>query len=422
MLSIASRSIDIWVGVSGGDRMSGGVLDPFFQAGLLCAGGIILASRKLNWSNVVKSNAWLFLLVGYMLVSVLWSDMPLRSFRSWVKEVVAIIMACVVLTQPAPQQALQSILRRTVYVLIPFSILLVKYYPDLGVVYSRYTGEIQWIGVTVQKNSLGQLCLVSTFFLVWTLVRRWQGRDTPVGKYQTKAEVLLLIITLWLLRGPSMWAASATGIVALSFGLGIFFGLLWMKKHRIQLGASAWVTVAACIIGLGIITPLVGGSTVTGFTSALGRDATLTGRTDIWAGLLPDLMRQPMLGYGFSGFWTIARINEHQIGEAHNGYLDVCLQLGVVGLLLTAAFLLSCVRKAHRVLGNDFDWGSLALAFVLMIVVESIADSSIDSFTKQIMAIVLFLSVSVPAITKRHFTYQHGSVAETGGFVPGHHF
>jgi O-antigen ligase len=385
--------------------MSGGVLDPMFQGGLLCFGLIILAKEGLNWSSVVRNNAWLFALLGYMLASVLWSDVPLRSFRSWTKEMVAVVMVLVVLTQPAPQEAMQILLRRTVYILIPFSILLIKYYPDLGVRYGRWTGEIQWVGVTGQKNALGALCLISAFFLVWTLIRRWQGRGSAVGKHQTHAEILLLLIAFWLFKGPSAWGASATAIYSLSVGLIAFFSILWMEKHRIQLGPGTWAAIMACIVAFGIITPLLGGSTVTGFTSVVGRDETLTGRTDIWAGLLPDVRRQPFLGYGFSSFWTWFRIGRHDIAEAHNGYLEVCLGLGIVGVVLTAMFLLSSTRKAARLLAQDFDWGSLSLCFLLMAAVHNIAESSLDSFTRHIMAIILLLSISVRVPTRYRTIY-----------------
>ena len=301
MLTTVSRSVDDWLGMEGGSRESGGVLGPIFQTLLLCFGLITLAKRKRNWSAVARENLWLIVLIGYMFASVLWSDMPARSFRSWIREIVAVVMALVVITQPSPLEAMESVLRRTVYILIPFSILLIKYYPNLGVVFSRYTGEIQWIGVAQQKNSLGQLCLIASFFLVWTLVRRWGAREAPGGRYQTQMEILLLLMTFWLFKGPSAWAASATSMVALSVGLTALFGLLWMKKHETQLGIRTWVTVAASIIALGVISPFIGGSALTSFTAALGRDATLTGRTEIWAGLLSDVMRQPILGYGFSG-------------------------------------------------------------------------------------------------------------------------
>ena len=235
-LCIATRSLDFWLGVSGGDRETGGVLDPIFQSSLLCLGLIILAKRGLNWFSVARENIWLTILIGFMLVSIVWSDIPFISFKRWVREITAVTMAFLVVTERAPLEAMQSLLRRSVYVLIPFSLLLVKYYPDIGVIFSRWTGDIQWVGVTLQKNALGRLCLLSAFFLIWTFMRRWQGRDRSAGRYQTHAEVLLLFITFWLLKGPSMWAASATAIYALSAGLITFFALLWMRKHRRQLG------------------------------------------------------------------------------------------------------------------------------------------------------------------------------------------
>lgn len=416
LLSIISRSVDAWFGVEG-SRESGGVLGPYFNILLLCFGLITLARGRLNWPSIARQSSWLIVLVGYMLASTIWSDMPARSFRSCIKEVVAVVMAIVVLAQPAPLQAMESVLRRTVYILIPFSVLLIKYYPNLGVIFSHHAGGIQWIGVALQKNSLGQLCLVSSFFLVWTLVKRWRGREAPVGRYQTYAEVLLLLMTFWLFKGPSAWAASATSMVALSVGLATLVGLLWMNRHQIQLGSHTWVTIAACIIALGVITPFVGGSTVTSFTTAVGRDTTLTGRTEIWTDLVPVVMHQPFLGYGFSGFWNEQRTAEHDIGEAHNGYLDVSLQLGFVGLFLTAIFLLSCVRKAHRTLRSNFDWGCLCLCFVLMTATESFAESAIDSFERQMMAVVLFLSFSGLTYVKRPLELQPLAVPRSSSSV-----
>lgn len=390
MLAIATKSLDYWFGVTGGSSESGGLVDPLFQSTVLCLGLIIIVQRKLNWAWVFQTNTWLIVLIGYMLISIVWSDMPFISFKRWVKELTAVVMALLILTEAAPEEALQSLLRRTVYVLIPFSILLVKYYPQTGVVFGRWSGDQQWIGVTLQKNALGRLCLTAAFFLIWTFVRRRKKKDIAVGKYQTQAEVFLLLITFWLLKGPSMWAASATALYALGLGLITFFALLWMKKHKIQLGVVMWVAIVACIIGVGIITPLVGGSNLASFTSVVGRDATFTGRTEIWQEYLPSVMRQPIFGYGFGGFYKVP-------AEAHNGYLDIWLGLGFVGVIITAMFLLSGARKAALLLPYDFDWACLCLCFLLMAAIHNISESSFDSFQRQLMATVLFLTVVVPA-------------------------
>jgi exopolysaccharide production protein ExoQ len=400
IFSIATKSLASWFGAGGEDIESGSPLDRIFVSGLLCLGLFIFARRKVAWLPVIKKNTWLALLIAYMLISILWSDIPFISFKRWTRELTAIVMALVVLTESAPRQAMESLFRRTVYILIPFSILLIKYFPQYGIEYG-WSGEVAWAGVTLQKNGLGRLCLISAFFLVWTLFRRWKGREIGVPKLQTLAEVILLVLTVWLLKGPSSWAASATGFVALSTGLATFASLLWMKKHRIDLGVKGWMTITACIIALGIIQPLIGGSTVGGFASSLGRNETLTGRTDIWALLLPAVMRNPILGTGFGGFWTSMTTAKIGVNEAHNGYLGVCLGLGVFGLLLTIFFLLSFCRNAARALAHDFDWASLCICFLLMAAVHNISESSFDSFTKHMMAILLFLAVTFPTAVKR---------------------
>ena len=393
LFSISTKPLDTWI-VS---HASESLYDPILQSTLLCVGLIILNKRHMNWSVVVKENLWLFMLVGFMFVSIAWSDILFIAFKRWIRELTGVVMALVVLTEPDPRKAMEIILRRTVYVLIPFSILLIKYFPDLGVLYSRWTGDIQWVGVTLQKNGLGRLCVISAFFLIWTFIRRWRKIDIAVGKYQTLCEVILFLMTFWLFKGPSLWASSATALYALGCGLLTFAALLWMKRQQIQLGPNTWVAIMVSIIIFGTITPFVGGSTVASFTSAVGRDSTLTGRTQIWAGLIPDVERAPFLGYGFGSFWTPNSIGEHEISEAHNGYLEVCLGLGFVGLFLTVKFLLASTRKAALLLTHDYDWGALSICFLLMAAVHNITESSFDSFTRHLMAVLLFLAVTTPS-------------------------
>jgi O-antigen ligase len=330
-----------------------------------------------------------------MLVSILWSDIPYTSFKRWTRELGTVIMAFLPLTERDPRRAVQSVIRRTVYVLIPFSLLLIKYFPGYGVQFGRWEGERMWVGVTLQKNGLGRLCLISIFSLVWTLIGRWRRRDTPGGHFQILAEGLVLLIALFLLIGPpGVYPATAT--VALGVGLATFIALVGMEKHHIFLGANLLTTIVAFIIGFGVVTVMVGGSTVGGLSSAFGRNETLTGRTDIWARLLPFFEQHPIWGYGFGSFWT-PMIQEDVFGlkEAHNGYLDVSLGLGVVGLLLTTMFLLSFSRKAQRALAHDHDWASLCICYLLMAVVHNITESSFDSFGRPMMAVLLFLAVSL---------------------------
>ena len=266
-----------------------------------------------------------------------------------------------------------------------------------GVEYGRWTGELMWAGVTTQKNGLGRLCFISAFFLLWTFVARWQCCEIRTGKSQTYAEGLLLLMIAVLLKGPSTSAASATSITTLGVGTITLGGLVWLKRKGRVVSANALMTAVAFIIGVGILTPAMGGATVGAFTGALGRDTTLTGRTDIWAGLLPVAMQHPFWGAGFGGFWTPETIEIHRVNEAHSGYLGVFLETGVVGLVLQSVFLLSCCRKAHAALPLDFDSASLCLCFLFMAVLHNISEASMNVFATHLTATVVFLTLSLSA-------------------------
>ena len=150
----------------------------------------------MSWSYAIKEYTWLMLLIGYMLASVLWSDIPFISFKRWIRELVAVVMAFVVITESNPRQAMQSLFTRTIYILIPFSLLLIKYFPEYG----RQYGHLGWhfnVGRRhFAKEQSWPFVFIATFFLMWTLIRRWQGRDIPVVRYQNCADVFVLILII----------------------------------------------------------------------------------------------------------------------------------------------------------------------------------------------------------------------------------
>lgn len=81
------------------------------------------------------------------------------------------------------------------------------------------------------------------------------------------------------------------------------------------------------------------------FFHAIGKDPTLTGRTEIWTALLQQVAERPVGGYGFGAFWNKdsvpAKIIASRTGwaapEAHNAWLDLLAQVGGVGVVLTGA-------------------------------------------------------------------------------------
>jgi O-antigen ligase len=380
------------------DLFSGSALDRDFLTVIFCAGFMVLLKRQFHWGRVFRENPWLMLLFIYMLMSLFWSDIPFVSFKRWFRELGAVIMALVVASDPAPRQAMQSILRRTTYILIPFSLYLIKYVPELGIEFHRWTGERMWIGVTLQKNGLGRLCVICGFFLIWTFVRRWKGRDVAVSRHQTYAEAFLLFLTLWLLKGPGLAAYPATAVIALILGIVLYGYLLWSQAHHARVSPATMATLLAVTLVYGIATPLIAASSLGNFLSILGRDATFTGRTAIWRGLLPVASQQTLCGLGFGSFWTPYTRIHYVVGEAHNGYLDIVLDIGYLGLFLMTIFLLSSCRRAVKGLALDFDWACLWICLLFVTVLHNATESSLNSFASPLTALLVFLAIAFPAM------------------------
>jgi exopolysaccharide production protein ExoQ len=211
-------------------------------------------------------------------------------------------------------------------------------------------------------------------------------------------EVLLLLLTLYLFKGSDN-AYSATAVSSFVVGFLAYAGLAWMKRKQILIGGSILTVTLAILMVIGITTPLLGGGAVGQYAGIVGRDQTLTSRTDIWAQLLPYVKRQPILGTGFGAFWTSQRAADVEVNEAHNGYLEVLLQMGAVGLFISCMFLFACAWDARATLAEDYDWGSLCICFVLMSVVYNVGEASIDSFTNHLTAMQLFLLVTCRGVS-----------------------
>jgi len=393
MMYIATKPLGVWFPESSADPDSS-PLDRSFLIALLIIAAILLIRRYPRWTSGLVKNPWLLILFGYMLVSILWSDIPFVSFKRWVRELIAFLMGLLILGERDPRDGLVTILRRTVYVLIPYSVLLIKYFPHLGVEYGRWSGTLMWIGVAQQKNSLGRLCIVSGVFLIWSLARKYRKREGSNSAHEILIEIVLLGLSLWLLGGPKhSYAYSATSTATFALGLGIFGYGMFSRWRKRSLNRPILVLVMIILIGYGVATPFIGGLPFKEMASAFGRDQSLTGRTKVWQELVPVAINHLFFGNGIGGFWRLGTRSEYQVSGAHNGYLDVILVTGLTGLVLVVIFLLSSLFRGLRQLESDFSIGILWITFLFMSVLHNATESSLDSFTSHLTAVLLFFAL-----------------------------
>jgi O-antigen ligase len=391
---------------SGGSMETGSPLDRAVLTIILCLCVIILVKRRFDLVAAIRDNPWLIVLIVYMFVSILWSSMPGISFKRWIRELVAIAVAFLVYSERNPRLAVKSLLRRAIYILIPFSLLLIKFYPFLGRAYGRWSGQLMWIGISTQKNGLAAFCVMSAFFLLWVLWQRRKGSDAAVKKYQIYVELLLIVLSFYLMAGPQRSLTySATALVGLAVGLLTFAGLLWATKNSKKVTGSALSKIVILIIIYGTMTPFIGKLSFWDVSTIVGRNESLTGRTQIWATLIPYAMKKPIIGHGVGGFWT-TEMRALTSSHAHNGYLDVLLNFGFLGLGLISLYFLSCARKAAVTLAAEPEWGILFICFMMIALVRNITESSIETLTTGTTTLILCMSIIFPKIYSKQTSLQ----------------
>lgn len=422
VLISGSRALGTWFltaqndpdsGLSVERIQAGSFLDQLVLSMLIFVAMIVIFRRGIVWAVVLKDNFWLLVVFSYMGLSTLWSDFPTVSLKRWIKVAGVVVMAFVVLSETKPLNALESVFRRLAYILIPFSILLIKYFPEFGVAYGRWDGQQMWTGVTTHKNMLGQLCAFSAFFLIWVLFREWRAEHFFKVKSETLADAMVLVMGLFLLGGTT-GSYSATSIAILLAGV-LILTLLFRNKRLAKFMASH---LRAFAVGSVSIVLLLHGTAVGIAAWAFGRDETLTDRTAIWDVLLEVASNNAILGVGYGGFWGLSAdiYTKVLVGQGHNGYLDVYLELGVVGIILLAVFLLAFCGRVQREISHSFDWGVFGICILFMALLYNQSESSfLQTGFLWTNMVLLSVAFSEPRLKKNRSLYRTGRY--NGGFA-----
>lgn len=358
--SIWLTSVDAWqAGTVTASSTDGSPLDRAVFTLLIAAGLAILAQRRARVAQWLRANPWVWLLFLYGAISVLWSDYPVVSLKRIVKAFGNLVMALIVVTEQDPAKAFGWIIRRLAYLVVPLSILYIKYFPDMGRQF--HFGEPMYTGVASHKNGLGQTCLIIGIYLAWSVLF-WRKRPDSRGRPLPLGYFVIIPGTTWLMY----MADSATSLITLILGISI----LTMAKVRGIYGQPKrlLLTIVLLSLPLALLIPFAGLHMLV--LEALGRDSSLTTRVPMWLVLLQVPLNW-VVGTGFQTFWLSSIGNAVSdmflVSNAHNGYLEVYLNLGMTGLaILCLAIMLGLV---HMLRAGSGEYVSFALRFTYLVAV-----------------------------------------------------
>ena len=261
-------------------------------------------------------------------------------------------------------RGLLTVLAVTFAILMAGSALAGALFPAFGVMHEIHPGA--WRGLWWEKNTLGAM-------MGWAMLA-----FTGLAALDAKRR----LIWLALLAPAFALVLLSTSRTALLAALIALAGpmMIAMARRDFTFGAMAvmagltGVGLAALVIAIG---PMV-------LLEALGRDATLTGRTDIWEALFRQMADRPLLGFGYGVFWQVENgpafwVRQETVWPvptAHNGWLETALSMGLFGVAIAAiAYLGALISAAWRLFsGNETYW---ALTFLIMWGLISFSESNL---------------------------------------------
>jgi exopolysaccharide production protein ExoQ len=373
LLILASRPISLWFPNAEltGNAIDGTPFDRNIFLGLMIAGLLVLVRRRVVLGAFLSNNKMLVIFFAYLGLSVLWSDFAFIAFRRWIKDLGNIIIVLVVLTEPDPMAAVRSLLVRCAYVLIPLSVVCIRYFPEIGRYLNRFNWTYSYGGVTLDKNYLGVASLLSSLGL---FLRLLECRRCAI---HTRFLLVLAGMNLWLYTIADCSTALVTTILSI-----IILSLLELKavqERAERFGYCAFAAIALLLsahfaFGLGEV--LVG---------LVGRNLSLTGRTDIWRIVL-NVGTNPLFGVGYRSFWMGNRVDWRGLGytgdllEAHNGYIETYINSGLIGVALLLTLLVGRLRHVSRSVRQENEFARLQFGVIVLTLIYNMTESIFNGF------------------------------------------
>jgi exopolysaccharide production protein ExoQ len=347
--------------------------------------------------------------VGLAFASRYWSI----DFATTMRRVIALGISCgfaLYLGAVFRGPHLPRLLMHTALLMAVGSLVMVFAFPQIGV--HQYDNAGLWRGLWYEKNQMGAVMVIGATASAACLA-------SPDPRRLLPAAALILSSVLVLAT------QSKTSLLCLAIGLGVVAGFWTMKRGGPAFTVAA-IWAAVVLAGAGI---WLWETHSVAVLEALGKDPSLTGRTDIWEALMRKVADRPWTGYGYGAFWGregesvpadwVRKETQWPVPNAHNGWIDLLVQLGWPGAMLVGGLMAgTAVVALLRSMGSGAREGWWALGFLAAFFVLSLSESIL--MAHQGLPWVLFFAAltrqvlpsaapaPTPLVEKRRRAYQTG--------------
>ena len=292
---------------------------------------LLLVFRKQRTIAFLGTHSWLLFLIGFAIFSITWSAVPHIAFRKVIALMGATLFGLYLGSAYSFEQQLK-IYGWTYGIAIFFSFFFALALPKYGVMNTdAIVGA--WQGIFPHKNGLGESMFTSflTFYFLASMAKR---------------KPLLFQICCFLSVVLTYLAESATSFVSVVF---IFATAEGLKRLSLKSKKSVLLILLFLIFTILLLFLLL--LNFNTFLAVNDKDVTLSGRTLLWDTLGEFISQKPWLGYGYGSFFSgeareanlLWQIYDWSPVHAHNGYVQLWINLGFIGLFIFTLGYLKCL-------------------------------------------------------------------------------
>lgn len=349
---------------------------------LLAVGTFLIVWPRIDrrtWTILI----WGILFVGFTVLSTVWSLAPKFTFLKSVANSLVLVSAVLpVLVARDPAKLIRP------FFWLCALLVLLNFYSVL----SRPAGPIGHEGIYEHKNIMGGVAAICLIFGAYGI---WAGH-----RIEKLLGALMVVICLFLLVKSQSKTAIGFTFLSPMIALFLYAAMRWLRTSPL-LAITIMIAAAFAIFPL---FSLVSGMDLEDVIVLIFRDNSFTGRVFIWDFTIEKALERPWLGYGFQGFWNIGAESPRfdskyqfiaNLLQSHNGYLQIWLELGLVGVVLFTGLFVSIMHNVSRLVAFNPAFAIFSLTNMVFIIAVNLMET--DWFLGATPATVLFLMIGLIA-------------------------
>ena len=350
---------------------------------------LLIALKWKHFVYALTKQKLLLLVIIFTLCSVLWSV----NVESTLNTNKGLVRATALGIYIASRYSLKEQLDLAAWTFGSAAIISLLYclaFPDLGIQFANPEETAGWRGVFFHKNHFGrQMGYASAIFLIfiqkqhrprWIYWSLFGVSSSLLLLSNSKTVLLCFLVSVALLPIITILRQSITRLLII---------LPYILLFIVGLSASLWLNLESIL-------------------AVLGKDMSFTGRVPMWIFLGEKLAERPWFGYGHSAFWDNVRNDTGYLysfnwdfGDAHNGFIEVALSIGIIGLILFMLSYLSAYQKAIALIRlNDSAENVWCLQFLTITLITNLTIGT--SFLETSSYWILFVSTLFSLSLKSH--------------------